>query len=309
VKLRYLEGLVPATVTPFTDDGAVDLDQLEMYCRWLVSIRGVSALLLNGHAGEGTHLTSSERSRCIEVAKLAAGGKAKIIASVGGDGTRLVVDEAVCARESGADAVLVFPAPSWLRFGYQAGSARERYEAVSSTAGLPILLFQFPAETRAAYDLATILDLCAIDGVVGIKDGGRNMVRWDTDVPVIRQHFPDVAILTCQDEFLLHTMWECDGALVGYGALIPELLVELLGAAKEHRYDEAKRIYDTIAPLTRVIYHRTSHIEATAAMKIGLVHRGVLKNAVVRPPLMALEPAASKEISDALAFAGLRGLT
>jgi 4-hydroxy-tetrahydrodipicolinate synthase len=122
---------------------------------------------------------------------------------------------------------------------------------------------------------------------------------------VIREQFPDTAILTCQDEFLLHTMWESDGALVGYAALIPELMVELLATAKAHDYDEAKAVYDRMAPLTSAVYHRTSHIESTAAMKLGLVHRGVIANATVRPPLMPLEDAAAGEIAAALEAAGV----
>jgi len=100
--------------------------------------------------------------------------------------------------------------------------------------------------------------------------------------PSSAKTFPDTAILTCQDEFLLHTMWESDGALVGYAALIPELMVELLEKAKSHDYDAAKECYDRMAPITRAVYHRSSHIESTAAMKIGLVQRGIIAHDVVR---------------------------
>ena len=47
------------------------------------------------------------------------------------------------------------------------------------------------------------------------------MRRWDTEIPVLRDEFPDLQILTCHDEYLLHTMFDVDGALVGYGGLAP----------------------------------------------------------------------------------------
>jgi 4-hydroxy-tetrahydrodipicolinate synthase len=301
----YLHGVLPAIVTPFQPDGEIDWESLDSYCRWLASVPGVTGLVANGHAGEGTLLTAEERFRVLEAVKSAVGDTVKVIASVTGDGSRVMADEAAAAAKAGSDATLVFPSQSWLRFGYQAGAPRERYETVYAASDLPMILFQFPVETRASYDLHTLLDLCSLDGVVAIKDGGRNMIRWDTDVPVIRQAFPDVALLTCQDEFLLHTMWESDGALVGYAALIPELMVELLEKAKSHDYDAAKSVYDRMAPLTSAVYHRASHIESTAAMKLGLVKRGLIAHAVVRPPLMPLEAGAQAEIAHALEEAGV----
>jgi 4-hydroxy-tetrahydrodipicolinate synthase len=298
-------GVLPATITPFTESGDIDVEGLQSYSEWLKSVPGITGLVVNGHAGEGTSLTQRERVEVIRRTKDAVGDDVPVIAGVGGDGSRVVAEEAVAAAEAGADALLVFPAPSWLRFGYQPEAPHERYRTVHQASGLPTILFQFPIETHASYPLEIMLELCEIEGVVAIKEGGRNMIRWDTDVPVIRRHFPEIPILTCQDEFLLHTMWESDGALVGYAALVPELMVELLAKAKAHDYDAAKAVYDRMAPLTKVVYHRASHIESTPAMKLGLVRRGLINSATVRPPLMPLDDLAAQEIGAALKSAGV----
>jgi 4-hydroxy-tetrahydrodipicolinate synthase len=298
-------GVLPATITPFTERGDIDVESLESYVSWMKSVPGVTGVVVNGHAGEGTSLTQAERVEIIRRTKDVLGDELPVIAGVGGDGTRIVAEESAVAAEAGADALLVFPAPSWLRFGYQEGAPHERYRAVHAASGLPTILFQFPVETRASYPLEILLELCEVEGVVAIKEGSRNMVRWDTDIPVIRRHFPHIPILTCQDEFLLHSMWESDGTLVGYGALVPELMVELLETAKAHDYDAAKAVYDRMAPLTKAVYHRASHIESTPAMKIGLVQRGLIKSATVRAPLMALDGLSAEEIRDALKSAGI----
>jgi 4-hydroxy-tetrahydrodipicolinate synthase len=298
-------GVLPATVTPFTDNGDLDREALRSYLGWLKSISGVTGLVVNGHAGEGSALTAAERVEVIQIAKDVVGDTLPVIAGVGGDGSRVVAQEAEAAASAGADALLVFPAPSWLRFGYQAGAPEERYRAVRAASGLPMILFNFPNTTHATYQLDTILSLLSIEGVVAIKDGVRDMIRWDTELPVIREKFPNVPVLTCQDEFLLHTMWEADGALVGYGALVPDLLADLLAKAQAKDYAAAKAAYDKLLPLTKVVYHRASHIESTPAMKLGLVHRGVLTNATVRPPLMPLDEQADKDIAAALEYAGI----
>ncbi|GAB3598146.1 dihydrodipicolinate synthase family protein [Microbacterium tumbae] len=299
-----LRGVTPAIVTPFDENGEVDYESLVSYAAWLKTIPGVTGIVTNAHAGEGTSLSDDERTEIIRTVK-AEVPDLHIVAGVGGEGTRVVARESERAAEAGADSLLVFPPLASLRFGYQEGATQDRYRAVWNAASLPITAFNFPNVSLATYPLPLLLELCAMDGVFAIKDGARDMIRWDVETPIIRESFPDIQILTCQDEFLLHTMWESDGALVGYAALIPELMVELLEKAKAHDYDAAKETYDRMRPITRAVYHRASHIESTTAMKLGLVARGVIRTATVRSPLMPLEDGAAENIRATLADAGV----
>ena len=133
--------------------------------------------------------------------------------------------------EAGATAGLLYPSHGWLRFGYQKGAPQDRYRAVYEESGLPLILFQYPDNTKATYNLETMLEISAQPGVFAMKNGVRNMRRWDTEIPVIRRERSNLQILTCHDEYLLHTMFDVDGALVGYGGLAPEPLIELIAAA------------------------------------------------------------------------------
>ncbi len=100
-------------------------------------------------------------------------------------------------------------------------------------------------------------------------------------------------------------MFDVDGALVGYGALVPETIWELLQAGKRRDYPAARAVHDRLPPLTKAIYHCGSHLEGSVALKLGLVQRGVIPNANVRSPLLPLAPEAGDEIVAALAHAGL----
>jgi 4-hydroxy-tetrahydrodipicolinate synthase len=122
---------------------------------------------------------------------------------------------------------------------------------------------------------------------------------------VDREGNPDLQILSCHDEYLLHTMFDVDGLLVGYGGLAPEPLLELIAAGKAHDYNAARKVHDRLLPVTKAVYHRGSHMEGTVALKIGLRTRGILPNAVVRSPLVDLTPEAEQEIADAIKSAGL----
>jgi 4-hydroxy-tetrahydrodipicolinate synthase len=299
-----LRGLVPAPVTPFTPDHEVDHAAVASLTRWLSSIDGVKGLVCLGHAGEGTYLTAEEQVAVIRTMVEASDG-VPIIAGITGEGDKVAGLEAKRAVDAGATAGLLYPSHGWLRFGYQDGAPQERYRIVNEESGLPLILFQYPDATKATYSLDTQLEIAAQPGVFATKNGVRNMRRWDTEIPVLREAFPELQILTCHDEYLLHTMFDVDGALVGYGGLAPEPLIELIAAGKARDYAAARAIHDRLLPVTKAVYHRGSHMEGTVALKYGLKARGILDNTAVRPPLLDLPVGAEAEIAQALKSAGL----
>lgn len=300
-----LRGLSPAPITPFTRDGEVDYDAIQRLGSWLGSVDGVKSLVVLGHAGEGTFLTQAEQAKVIGAFRDSVDGKLPIIAGITGEGTAVSVEEAKRAVDAGASAGLVYPSHGWLRFGFQDGAPQDRYRALYEGSGLPLILFQYPDVTKATYNLDTQLEIAAQEGVFATKNGVRNMRRWDREIPVLRKENPDLQILSCHDEYLLHTMFDVDGLLVGYGGLAPEPLVELIAAGKAKDYPAARAIHDRLLPVTANVYHRGSHMEGTVALKEGLVHRGILEHATVRSPLLPLAAGAHEEIAAALDSANL----
>lgn len=299
-----LRGLSPAPVTAFKKSGDVDHAANANVARWLASVDGVKSLVILGHAGEGTFLTSDEQVALIRTYVEAVDGRIPIIAGITGEGTKVAALEAKRAKEAGATGALVYPNHGWLRFGFQKGAPQERYRAIHEESGLQTILFQYPDTTKATYDLETQLEIAGLPGVVATKNGVRNMRRWYTEIPQLRAAHPDLQILSCHDEWLLPTMFDIDGLLVGYGSITPEPLVELIEAGKAHDYNAAKAIHDQLLPLTQAVYHRGSHMEGTVALKISLVHRGILDHATVRQPLQPLGEAAEREIEAAMEAAG-----
>lgn len=298
-----LRGLTPAPVTPFTLDGRVDYDAIQRLGSWLGSIDGVKGLVVLGHAGEGTFLTAEEQ--CDVIRAFAKSTSVPIIAGITSEGNEVAALEAKRAVEAGAKAGLLYPSHGWLRFGYQAGAPQERYRMVYEGSGLPLILFQYPDNTKCTYNLQTMLDIAAQPGVFAMKNGVRNMRRWDTEIPVIRAERPELQILTCHDEYLLHTAFDVDGMLVGYGNIAPEPLIEMIKAGKAKDYAKAREIHDRLLPVTKSVYHRGSHMEGTVALKHALVARGILEHATVRSPLLPLQKGADQEIFAAVQSAKL----
>lgn len=300
-----LRGLTPAPVTPFTESGEVDYDAIQRLGSWLGSIAGVKGLVVLGHAGEGTFLTQDEQLAVIRAFVKSVDDRIPIIAGITGEGTEVAALEAKRAKEAGAKAGLLYPSHGWLRFGYQPGAPQDRYKRVFEVSQLPLILFQYPDNTHATYNLHTMLDISTQPGVFAMKNGVRNMRRWDTEIPVIRKERPDLQILTCHDEYLLHTAFDVDGFLVGYGNIAPEPLIEMIAAGKAQDYKRAREIHDQLLPLTKSVYHRGSHMEGTVALKHALVARGILTHTTVRSPLLPLQEGADKEVHAAVQSANL----
>src|SRR5262249_61671536 len=99
-------GLVPAPVTPFPRDGAVDYAAIQRLGQWLGSIKGVKGLTVLGHAGEGTFLERDEQAKVIEAFRESVGGKLPIIAGITLEGTQVAAEEAKRAVKAGASAGL-----------------------------------------------------------------------------------------------------------------------------------------------------------------------------------------------------------
>ena len=57
-----LDGLIPATVLPMTQDGQIDEPELRRYIRWIAD-QGIVAVAVNVDTGEGPHLWHDERLR------------------------------------------------------------------------------------------------------------------------------------------------------------------------------------------------------------------------------------------------------
>jgi len=103
-----LTGLVAATFTPLTQDGAVDLDTVPALVDHLARV-GVAGLYINGSTGEGPSLTIEERRRLAEAYIGAARGRLATIVQVGTNSTRESRELAAHAAGIGADAVSSTP--------------------------------------------------------------------------------------------------------------------------------------------------------------------------------------------------------
>ena len=102
-----LRGVLAFPITPYADDGAVDLAAVHANARWLAG-SGMYALVAPSGTGELFSLTPDECAAIVRATVEAAAGRIPVIAGVG-FGPRVAAELARQAERDGADGILVLP--------------------------------------------------------------------------------------------------------------------------------------------------------------------------------------------------------
>src|SRR5215210_1511351 len=161
------DGLMPAMVTPFDEQGELDLGAAEAVIERFIEA-GVSGISPLGSTGEATHLTFDERKRFAEEVVRIAAGRVPLVVGVGSSGTTEAVELARHAEGAGADAVLAV-SPFYWKVGEDALS--NHFATVANSVGIPVLLYNIPMLTGIELSPALIERVATeCSNVVGIKD-------------------------------------------------------------------------------------------------------------------------------------------
>ncbi|MFJ9544279.1 4-hydroxy-tetrahydrodipicolinate synthase [Streptomyces sp. NPDC101225] len=155
-----------AMITPFTEEGALDLDGAQRLAGRLVS-RGCDGLVLSGTTGESPTTTDAEKAALVEAVREAVGGRASVVAGVGTFDTRHTVELARQAEKAGADGLLVV-SPYYSKPPQDAVEAH--FRAVADAVGLPVVLYDIPGRTGTRIEPGTVLRLAEHPRIVAVKD-------------------------------------------------------------------------------------------------------------------------------------------
>src|SRR5437867_4421618 len=105
MQVDWLSGCATALVTPFTEDGAVDVDRLRSLTDYQIT-GGVRLLVPCGTTGESATMTDEEDQLVISTTVDVARGRARVIAGTGSNSTAAAIQYSQTARDLGVDAVL-----------------------------------------------------------------------------------------------------------------------------------------------------------------------------------------------------------
>jgi len=270
--------VLTAMVTPFREDGSVDLDAAQRVARHLVD-HGHDGLVISGTTGESATTTKEEDGEILAAVRDAVGDRAKLVAGVGTNDTSTSVWLAQQARKNGADGALLVT-PYYNKPGQR--GILHHFRQVVDAAELPVMLYDIPGRTGSQIALESYEQMRSWEPVVAVKDAVGDLVRG------VRIREMGYAVYSGDD--VSNLAWLAHGA-VGFVSVCGHVLGDRLRAMHDafHHGDPASAldIYISMLPAIDAIMGAPNYGATTA--KAALQLTGVLDNRQVRSPLVPLD--------------------
>jgi 4-hydroxy-tetrahydrodipicolinate synthase len=275
-------GVLPALITPFTEDGsAIDTDSLAAIVERLIGA-GVGGLVPGGSTGEFTTLSNAERRQLIETTVEAAAGRVPVVAGTGALSTRETVELSVHAERAGAAAVMVVPPfyepPAWPEL-------LAHYTAVADAIAIPVMYYNLPGATgvRLTAEQLRQLPVTCLKDTGGDATAATELIQ--TDGPTLLNGW-DTLTFAALTAGVRAVVW-------GTASIVPESCVEL------HRLliddidlPAARELWSRLWPLCRFLEGQSY----SAAVKTGCAIAGDATGPV-RAPLLPLGEEATRELA------------
>lgn len=187
--------VLTAMVTPFDENGRVDLDGAAALASWLVE-QGNDGLVLTGTTGEASTLTDEEQVEVWRVVRAAV--DVPLIAGSGTNDTRHAAELTAQADAAGMDAVLVVT-PYYNRPS-QAG-IEAHFRHVAGSTRLPVILYDIPVRTGRKISTELLLRLAReVPNIFGVKDAAGDPAE---SARLIAEAPPDFELYSGDDSLTL----------------------------------------------------------------------------------------------------------
>ena len=285
-----LEGVVPILLTPFDENGNIDIDSLQSLVDYNIEcgVHGLGVAL----GSEIFKFNESERDSLIRLVVKRVAGRVPVVANTGATGTDLAVHYSRMAADAGADALMIIP-PSFMPVSVD--EIVHYYTAIGGAVDLPIILQDVP---QAPIGPQLALSIAKLAPTV-------RYIKVET-LPIVSK----VAAMT---EAASHTLVIFGGAGGSYfieelrrgarGTMpFPSQPADFVAVWDLYRAGDeagARRLFDDrIMAVNRIAVQAgdlSYHVH-----KQMLVRRGIIAKSIVRAPTMTIDSVTQREIDTIL---------
>jgi 4-hydroxy-tetrahydrodipicolinate synthase len=286
-----------ALVTPFSPDGSLNEAVLRELARFHVR-EGTDALVINGSTGEASAMSTAEQRRAVEIVVQEVAGAIPVIAGAGGSDTAAVSELARNARAAGANGLLIAPPP------YNKPPQRgivAHFRRVMEAGDLPTVVYNVPGRTACNILPETIEEIAEDPRVVGVKEASGDISQV---AEICRRVADRVAVYSGNDDQVVPLM-----ALGGVGVIsvlaniAPRETSRMAHAFLEGELAESRDLQLRLLPLIAALFREANPIPVKAGVAILGYEVGS-----PRLPLVDVSDAARRELSSAMAAAGVGAL-
>ena len=235
-------GILPALVTPLDENEQFVVKNFELLLE-RVYAAGAHGVYVSGQTGEGLMQPLAARQQLIEAAVRNSPKDKIVIAHVGAYRTPEAICLARFASKVGVHAVSSLP-PIGL---YSFQEIKQYYIDLAAASEAPLLLYYFPAFSRAIVSLESQRELLTIPNVIGLKFSDFNLhglwkLKQESEV-----------VFNGHDEVLAAgLLMGADGGIGSFYNLVPELFVELYDRARSGDWAAARATQDRINELIEI---------------------------------------------------------
>jgi len=293
--MSTFEGVYPPVLTPFRGD-EVALDKLAANLRRLDQYPLAGYVLL-GSTGEFPLLSETEKERVIAAGRAEIPRAKLLVAGTGGESTAAAIRLSRRAADLGADAVIVIT-PGYYKAMMKPPALIRHYRAVADASPVPVLLYNFPANTGINLEPDTVAQLAEHPNIRGIKDSSGNVPQA---VEIMRLTPKTFQVLVGSPiAFVPALVLGAAGGVLAVANVAPRECCEIWRLAVAGQWGEAREIVYRISPLATGISARYGIGGLKAALDLLGYYGGP-----TRGPLPVPDGDGIEEIKDILATAGL----
>jgi 4-hydroxy-tetrahydrodipicolinate synthase len=251
--------VLTAIVTPFRDDGSIDLDAFAALARHLVD-HGSEGVVVAGTTGESPTLSDEERAQLIRAAKDAVGGDGTVLAGTGTYSTAHSVHLTEEAQRLGADGLLVVT--PYYNKPPQRGIVAH-FRAVAESTDLPIVVYNIPGRVVINIEPETITELAQIPNVCAVKQANDDLAQ--------AQHIVDTGLDLYAGDDILIAPFLALGAIGGicvHTHVVGPQVAALVAAHEAGDTDRVAEIDRELAPAYELLTVQTNPIAIKAALNL-----------------------------------------
>jgi 4-hydroxy-tetrahydrodipicolinate synthase len=285
--------VLTAMVTPFTDEGEIDLAGAQELAAGLVDRGAHDGLVVHGTTGESPTTSDAEQRAVLEAVLDAVGDRAVVIAGVGTNDTAHSIEKARAAAALGVHGLLVVT--PYYNKPPQAGLLRH-FTAVADSTDLPVMLYDIPPRSVVPIEVETLVRAAEHPRIVAVKDakGDLGAVAWT----LART---DLAYYSGEDMLNLPLLaLGAVGVVSVVGHLVGPRLAELIAAVESGDLVKAREVNESLLP----VYTGIFRTQGTILVKAALRELG-LPSGPVRPPLVDATPEQLAQLRTDLAAGGV----
>ncbi len=278
-------GILPVVPTTFTETGDLDLESQRRALDCMVD-QGVDGACILANFSEQFLLTDEERDTLLAECLKHVAGRIPIIVTCSHFSTRIAVERAKRAEETGAAMIMMMPPYHGMALKADEKGIREHFERIADAIDIPIMLQDAPLSgvTLSVRFLAELV--AAIPQMAYFKietPGAAAKIRG------LIEAAGDAVKGPLDGEESITLMADLDAGATGSmsSALLPEFIKLVIEGHRSGRRDEASAQYARILPLINYENRQCGLRACKTVMKEG----GVITSDYVRHPLEPLHPA------------------